>query len=387
MRGRARLGAALAAVAAGLAATVLLLGAGGGHGWWVPHRARFNAPWPPPSQDLEVPDGGFDLRYTQQQIDLAYYLARRVVRVDTVHVPPPPYDPDNLRVEDGGGTVVAPGVLLTTARYLTGATRVYAVLRSGRHLPLRVRKVDARVGLALLTFEPAKAPKLQAVVGVGPVPPPAGEANASEVVMPATLEGDAASVRLAAALVDGPTLYLSGQALNGIPAFDTRGRLVAVALRMTPDRSRSLGVGGAVISAWLAANLGGGAQGGADGGADGGAEGADGGAAAGRRRGRRRGGPRRRSRRGGRRRGGPGRRRPGPDDGKNRPPRGARRPGTLRGRGIPRVHPIEEVWGAGPLGPAAPGTRGEGVPRIPFCCSLRPEQGHLDPHSRSELRP
>jgi S1-C subfamily serine protease len=243
-------------LAAAAVVTLGLLGLAGGDPWWAPPRAPPQTTWPPPAGQLVVPDGGFDLRYTQQQLELAKYLARRVVRVDAVHVPPPPYDPDNLRVEDGAGTVVAPGVLLTTARYLEGAARLEVVLRDGTHLSATVRLADPHVDLALVAFDAARAPRLRVVDGVAPVPPRAGKAKASVVVMPTTLEGQGASVRIAAALVDGPTLYLSGQALNGVPAFDTSGRLVAVTLRMTPDRSRSIGLGGRVVSAWLKAHLG-----------------------------------------------------------------------------------------------------------------------------------
>lgn len=238
---------------AGLAAAALAALLLGAAPWWAPRRKPLTAPWPPPSNTLEVPDGGFDLRYASQQVDLAYAIARHVVRVEAVHVPPPPYDPDNPRLEDGGGTVVAPGRLLTTAAYLAKADRIYAVLRNGKHLAVTVVRADPGAGLALLAFDPAKAPKLKPVAGIAPVPHPAPGAAAAIVVFPASLQGQNASLRIGAALEDGATLYLSGQALNGVPGFDTSGRLVAVALRMTPDRTRSLGIGGRAIAAWLKA--------------------------------------------------------------------------------------------------------------------------------------
>jgi len=207
--------------------------------------------------DALVSDGGtgYDLRYLDQQRALAFRIYESVVEVDAVVIPPPPYDPESPLVYDGGGTVVAPGVLLTSDDWLAPAAKIRVMRHDGVKVPAWRLAHDPRRHLVLLGFDPKTAPGLVTVAGVAKVPAPVNDAPAAQVVMPTTLIGQAPGIRLAAALRDGPELFLSGDAGNGVPAFDTAGRLVALARRPVPSRTRSAGIDGATIRAFLEAAL------------------------------------------------------------------------------------------------------------------------------------
>ncbi len=202
---------------------------------------------------LERPEGGWDLRYLEQRQALAYVLFAHVVRIEAVTRLPPPFDPGHPKVEDGVGTVVAPGRLLTTARWLAEADEVWLVLKDRRRLRARRLRVDPRADLALLAFDPKAATGLTPVPEVRPPPPPDPDTGAVEVVVPTTLIGMAPGIRIAAVRPEEAVLYVSGVGANGLPAFDRWGRLVALVQRPTPARDRSVGISGERIAAWLEA--------------------------------------------------------------------------------------------------------------------------------------
>jgi hypothetical protein len=206
-----------------------------------------------PRSERTAPEGGWDLRYIDQVQALADHVAARTLRIEARHRPPAPYDPRHLQTEDGAGVVIAAGRLLTTARYLVDATEVRVVSRDGRAVPARIERLDEAADLAVVAFDATRIPGARVVTGFAPVPAPDAGTGASTVIVPATLVGVSASVQIAAILPDDEGgLFLSGNVANGVPVFDRQGRLVALADRPTPDRTRSVALAAAPAEAWLA---------------------------------------------------------------------------------------------------------------------------------------
>lgn len=214
-----------------------------------------------PTPEVPLPPDGYDLRYQAQLEALAATVAPTLVRVEATRTLPPPFDPEHPAREDGCGVVLRPGRLVTTARYVQGADGVRLVRRNGVAVKATVARLDAEAGFALVDYPAEAAPELKPVAGFAGLPPlapyaapapPGVEGGAAEVVLPTNLTGSLPGLRVAAALREGPDLYLSGLTANGVPAFDRRARVVALSRRPAPDRSRTVAVEGDRVAAWLA---------------------------------------------------------------------------------------------------------------------------------------
>ena len=142
--------------------------------------------------------------------------------------------------------------MVTTSRYLDGAKSVRIVRRDGRFAPADLVRIDPEAGLAILRFEVDDLPNSAIVEGFAAIPPSDRPGGASEVVIPLNLVGTAVSVRIAAILESDEALFLSGEVANGVPAFDNLGRLVALADRPTPDRTRSVAIKATDVADWMA---------------------------------------------------------------------------------------------------------------------------------------
>lgn len=206
-----------------------------------------------PARDHTVPRGGWDLRFQNHVEALADHVFLRTVRIESFHVPPAPYDPRHRRMEDGAGLVLEPGRLLTTARYLEGADEVRVVRRDGRPTPARVERLDPEANLAVVTYDPSRIRLVRPNTGFAPIPAPGQWAVAGSVAVPTALVGVSSAVHVAAIQQEETgEVLVSGAFANGMPAFDTFGRVVALADRPSADRLRTIARPATDVEAWLA---------------------------------------------------------------------------------------------------------------------------------------
>ena len=204
-----------------------------------------------PDSDRGAPEAGWDVRHLDQLQALAEHVMMRTLRIEAMHAPEAPFDPSHAQMQDGAGVLVERGRLLTTSRYLEGASEVRVIRRDGRAVSARIERLDSDIGLATVLFEPDEVPNAAVLSGFASVPPPAEGGGASEIVVPVNFVGASTSIRIAAILHGDDATFLSGELANGVPAFDNRGRLVALADRPTPDRSRSVAFLAKQAKAWL----------------------------------------------------------------------------------------------------------------------------------------
>ena len=195
---------------------------------------------------------GFDLRFLEQRAAYAEAMSRHLLTVEVEIPPPPPYSADHPLRYDGVAVVIAPGRAVTTATYLFDATELTLTGEGGARFVGEVIRRDARLDLALLSFPPAASPSARPVPGVtGADLPREGDNAVGQAIMPSVIGGEGVQIREAALRWDEGTLYLSGPARNGVPAFDERLRLVALARTPTPDMLRSSAVSAESLRAFL----------------------------------------------------------------------------------------------------------------------------------------
>ncbi len=228
----------------------IALFAGAAHGRMIGGAGSHRLPRPP-AREAKVPESGFRLNYVDELQAIADHVTKRTVRLEAHRAPRSPLEASSTRMEDGAGVLVAQGRLLTTARYLEGALEVRVIRRDGRPIEGKVERLDVEAGLATVTFDRDEAPGLEVVSGFAPLPEPHEEGAASEVVVPVQLVGSSTSVRVAAIMEGEDAIFISGQLANGVPAFDRFGRLVALADRPTPDRSRTVALAAENARDWL----------------------------------------------------------------------------------------------------------------------------------------
>ncbi len=220
----------------------MLLGSGGGG-----HRLPA-----PQSREIFPPAGGWNPRRVDHLQEMGRYLGRRTLRIEAFHAPGPPFSDEYENVEDGVGVVLEPGKLLTTARYVEGAARLHVRTPGGQKLSASVERLDVDAGLALLSYPAEKIPEVKPLVGFAPAFSKEEQgAKEQEVVIPFQVEGAVVSVRLATVYHFEEDALLKGVLLNGVPAFDSRGRLVALADRTALDRENTLVVTAPAAKEWL----------------------------------------------------------------------------------------------------------------------------------------